>query len=182
MTAPAVQHLALLGLMASGKSTVGRSVARRLGWTFVDVDDVIEASTGSTVAELWESGGEQAFRLLERQVVVEALASASPNVLAAPGGVVIDPVASEAVRAPGVLAVYLRASPALLADRIEGDRDHRRPLVDDDPGAVMEKLFTERDARYRALADHTIDADAMTPDQAVHAVLHLAIRHAHQHQ
>lgn len=178
VAATSTYHLALLGLMASGKSTVGRAVANRLGWTFIDVDDVIEASTGTSVAELWDSGDEQAFRALEREVVLEALSTPGPNVLAAPGGVVVDEVAAHAVDQPGVLAVYLRADPRLLAQRIEADVDHPRPLVDDDPLAVMEELFAERDAAYQALADHTVDITDMTADQVVHAVLHLAIRHA----
>ena len=81
-------HLALVGLMGSGKTSVGQVVADRLGLPLVDVDEAIRARTGQGVKELWERGGEAAYRPLEREVVVDSLAPGRPVVLAAPGGVV----------------------------------------------------------------------------------------------
>src|SRR5687767_189382 len=90
MTAPRPEQppVVLVGLMGAGKSTVGRALAEHLQRPFVDVDHEIEAATGQTVRQLWTSGGEAAFRDLERDTVLATLARTTPVVLAAPGGVV----------------------------------------------------------------------------------------------
>jgi shikimate kinase len=77
-----VTHVALVGLMGSGKSAVGERIATPLGLPLVDVDDQIQARTGRSVRDLWEEGGEAAYRPLERSVVVGALAPGSGVVLA----------------------------------------------------------------------------------------------------
>ncbi len=172
---PAVRHLACIGLMGSGKSTVGRLVADRLEWAFVDVDDLIEATTGCTVADLWEHGGEDAYRPLEQSIVVDALGAMRHSVLATPGGVVLDRHAVQAIEGGDVMAVYLRCNPDQLAERIAHDQGHARPLVDDHPGEVMRAMFTARDRTYLELADAVVEVDALTADQAATAVLHLVI-------
>jgi shikimate kinase len=170
-----VRHLACIGLMGAGKSSVGRLVADRLGWTFVDVDDLIEASTGCTVAELWEAGGEEAYRPLEQDIVVDALGAVRHSVLATPGGVVLDRTATGAIASEAVMAVYLRARPDTLAERIAHDQGHQRPLVDDHPSEVMRAMFAARDTSYLSLADEVLEVDDLTADQAASAVLHLLI-------
>jgi shikimate kinase len=150
-------------------------VAERLGWGFVDVDDLIETSTGCTVAELWEHGGEGAYRPLEQAIVIDCLGAFDHSVLATPGGVVLDRDAVQAIEAQDVVAVYLRAGPDVLAERIAHDAGHQRPLVDDRPGEVMRAMFDARDSSYQALADGVVEVDGLTPDQAAAAVLHLLI-------
>jgi shikimate kinase len=168
---PSIRHVACIGLMAAGKSTVGGLVADQLGWPLVDVDDEIEARTGKTVAELAYEGGEAAFRPWERRVVLEALEDDTPSVLAAPGGIALDPAARQAIGALDVAAVYLRADPRTLAVRVEEDEDHDRPLVGDDPLAALVGMFRERDATYRALADIEVDVDGRTHDEVAQLVL-----------
>jgi shikimate kinase len=172
---PDVRHVACIGLMGSGKSTVGRLVAQRLGWGFVDVDDLIEASTGHTVAELWEQGGEAAYRPLETSIVVDVLGAFQHSVVATPGGVVLDPEAVRAVETGDVVSVYLRAEPEALAERIAHDAGHTRPLVDDRPCEVMRSMFAARDDSYQRLADQVVQVDDLTPDQAATAVLHVLV-------
>jgi shikimate kinase len=167
---PAVRHLACIVLMAAGKSSVGRILAHELGWDFVDVDEEIEARTGSTVAQLYETGGEGAYRPLERQVVLEALATTARSVLAAPGGIAVDPDARRAIGALDVVAVYLRADPATLAARVREDQ-HERPLVEGDPAAVLRQMFRDRDDVYRALADIEVQVDAHTDEEVARLVL-----------
>jgi shikimate kinase len=145
-------HIALVGLMASGKSAVGQVLADELGVPLVDVDDTIQARVGRSVRELWIEGGEGAYRPLEREVVLGALAPGHPCVLAAPGGVAVDEVAAEAIAQPHVAVVYLRADPGVLAERIRAD-PQERPLVGVDPEAVLAEQLRARDDRYRALAD-----------------------------
>lgn len=174
-SSPAPTHLACIGLMGAGKSTVGRLVAQRLGWGFVDVDETIEALTHCTVQQLWEHGGEDAYRPFERDVVVDALSSPAQTVLAAPGGVVLDRDAMRAIAAHHVTAVYLRAQPATLAERIDHDADHERPLVDGHAESVMRTLFTARDHCYEKLADHIVQVDDLTPEQVADSVLDLLL-------
>src|SRR2546421_12942366 len=101
--------------MGSGKSTVGELVAARTGRRLVDADTAIESRTGSTVRELWESGGEAAYRQLESDVVVNAVGGEERVVVAAPGGAVLDPVVRAALA--DAFVVWLRAAPAVLAAR-----------------------------------------------------------------
>ncbi|HEX7131299.1 MAG TPA: shikimate kinase, partial [Iamia sp.] len=111
-------HVALIGMMAVGKSTTGRAVAEHLGARFVDTDEVIEARTGRTLRELWQEGGEDAYRPLEREAVHAALAETTPVVLATPGGVAVDDAMAAYVVGPHVTTVYLRASLDTLVRRI----------------------------------------------------------------
>src|SRR5271163_997830 len=83
-----MRHLVLSGFMATGKSTLGPRVARELGWPFVDTDDEIEVAAGKSVAAIWQSGGEGAFRVIEARVAEELLGRSSPHVIALGGGVV----------------------------------------------------------------------------------------------
>jgi shikimate kinase len=154
--------IALIGLMATGKSTVGRLVAEASGRTFVDTDDEILARTGRTVRELWEDGGEAAFRSLESEVTVTALQH-DDVVLAVPGGAVLDPAVQEALRRPDVLVAWLDAPPAVLATRVRVD-DHR-PLLDDDPEQVLARQLAARGALLEALA--TVRLDATRPPEEV---------------
>ncbi|WCO68246.1 shikimate kinase [Iamia majanohamensis] len=155
--------------MAVGKSTVGRALAGRWGRPFVDTDDAIEAATGRTVRELWEAGGEDAYRPQERQAVLDALVATDPVVLAVPGGVAVDDDMASAVARDDVTTVYLRATAGTLAARV-GDGDDHRPLLGDDPATALTHLLDERDGTYLALADHVVEVDARTPEQVEDAV------------
>jgi shikimate kinase len=144
----------LVGLMGSGKSTVGALVAKALGLTFVDVDRVIGQRTGKTVRQLWEEGGEAAYRQLESDVVLQTLRR-HDVVLAAPGGAVLDPMVRSALR--DAFVVWLRAEPATLAARVHDD-DHR-PLLGEQPFAVLTKMADERAELYEQVADLVVDTD-----------------------
>lgn len=167
---PDVRHLACIGLMGAGKSTTGRILADRLGWSFVDVDEVIEARTGCTVGQLWEVGGEDAYRPFERDVVLEVVASPTNAVLATPGGVVLDHDATHAIETPDIVAVYLRARPETLARRIASD-DQSRPLLDGHPEEALRTMFVARDHCYEDLADHVVQVDDLDPEGSADAVL-----------
>jgi shikimate kinase len=162
-----VTTIVLVGLMGAGKSTVGRLVAERLGRRLVDSDQAIEARTGSSVRELWEEGGEAAYRRLESQVVLDALGESPPVVIAAPGGVVLDPEVREAL--DGAHVVWLRGDPATLASRVRSG-DHR-PLLGDDPLTVLRAMAEERDDLYREVADTVLDVDDADPRHLADRVL-----------
>jgi len=164
-----MKPLVLVGLMGSGKSTVGGLVARRTGRKFVDVDVVITARMGKTVRELWEEGGEAAYRHLESDVVLEVLRDDTPTVLAAPAGVVLDPVVRAALA--DSVVVWLRTSPAQLAGRVRPG-DHR-PLLGDQPAATFAAMAEMRSELYRQVATAIIDTDELTPTVIADTVLGL---------
>lgn len=159
--------IVLVGLMGSGKSTVGRIVADRLGRALVDSDTAIEAKTGATVRELWERGGEASYRALESEVVLDAIVASEPVVVAAPGGVVMDPAVRAALEVAFV--VWLRADPGTLAARVRVG-DHR-PLLGSDPRAVLTKMAADRVGLYQEVADVTIDIDGVDAETLAIEVL-----------
>ncbi|MCU1498991.1 MAG: aroK [Acidimicrobiales bacterium] len=167
-------HVALIGLMGSGKSTVGTEVAALLGRPLVDVDDVIEAHTGMTVRQLWERGGEVAYRPLERDVVVHVLSQKGPDVLAVPGGAAEDHVVQLAFEAADVFTVWLWADVAILAERVQGSR--RRPLLGDDLSGLLREQSTARAELYRRLADVVLDVDHHSVDELAASVVAAATR------
>lgn len=169
-------HVVLVGLMGSGKSTVGAMVAKELGRPLVDVDVVIEAETGMTVRELWERGGEAAYRPLERDVVVHALSTDGPDVVAVPGGGVEEELVRSALTAADTYTVWLRADPDTLAERV-GRSDHR-PLVDADPLAVLQQQSAERSATYADVADLVLALDERSPDELASAIVEAAVAEA----
>jgi shikimate kinase len=155
--------------MGSGKSTVGRIVAERLQRPFFDSDEMVEARTGRTVREIFETDGEATYRPLETDALLDALASPEPAVIAAAGGVVLAPVNRSALREQAGRVVWLRASPALLVDRAM--RQDHRPLLDRDPKAMLAHMAADREALYTEVADEIIDIDHLTPEQVADRVL-----------
>ena len=126
-------HVVLVGLMATGKTTIGRRVAKRLGRPFLDADGELEQRTGLSVRELFEKEGEAAFRRLESELLGELLAASEPHVIATGGGVVVtarQPSAGSA--APGAARRVARRRPRVPRHRAAG-RTHRPLLDDDDP-------------------------------------------------
>ena len=164
-----MKQVVLVGLMGSGKSTVGALVAARTGRVFVDVDIVIAQETGRTVRELWESGGEAAYRKLESEAVLRVLAGNVPSVLAAPGGVVLDPTVRAAL--VGNVVVWLRTRPMTLAGRVHVG-DHR-PLLGERPAETLAAMADERSELYRQVATATIDTDDSEPDVVADLVVKL---------
>jgi shikimate kinase len=164
-----VKTVVLVGLMGSGKSTVGALVAQRTGRALVDVDTVITARMNKTVRELWEEGGEAAYRYLESEVVLETLREDTPTVLAAPGGVVLDPLVRAALAHS--LVVWLRTSPSTLAGRVRPG-DHR-PLLEDRPAETFAAMAEMRSELYRQVATAIIDTDGRAPESITDEVVGL---------
>jgi shikimate kinase len=166
--------IVLVGMMAVGKTSVGRRLASLRGWEFFDSDRQIEAMTGRTVADIWRTDGEPAFRELEKQVLADALASTTPRVIAAAGGTVLDD-ANRRLMKEHQPVVWLRGKPEVLASRL-GSATHR-PLLDEDPAGVLERLDSIRRPLYEEVADVVVDVDDLTVDQVV-ACIEAALEHA----
>ncbi len=162
-----MNHVVLVGLMGSGKSTVGALLATATGRTMIDTDAAISTLTGKAVRELWEEGGEHAYRQMESEVVLDALSDARPCVIAAPGGVVLDPAVRAALGVAFV--VWLRTEPATLAKRVRPG-DHR-PLLSDRPFEVLTAMAADRSHLYAELADLTVDTDHRDPESVATTVL-----------
>jgi shikimate kinase len=168
------RSILLVGMMAAGKSSVGRRLAERRGWDFFDSDRQIEAMTGRTVADIWRTDGEPAFRRLEAQVLADALASTTPRVIAAAGGTVLDPQNRRLMELHHPV-VWLRARPETLAGRV-GTAVHR-PLLDVDPAGVLKTLDAARRPFYEEVADVVVDVDDLTAEQ-VAACIEAALEHS----
>lgn len=157
------RHVVLVGLMGTGKTTVGSLLAERLGRPFVDSDHLVEARTGRTVREIWLAEGEEAFRALERDVLVEALDDPTPSVIAAAGGVVLDPANRARLGDDDCVVVWLRADATTLVPRVTSQG--HRPLLDDAPAETLAAMARDRDAWYRSVADAVVDVTDLTPDE-----------------
>jgi shikimate kinase len=152
----------LVGMMGSGKSTVGCALAERLGWVAVDTDAVVERRAGKRIATLWHEQGEAAFRALEVGAIAEASASAQSTVISVGGGAVLDPANRARMAASGYV-VWLRAEVATLAARIGSGAT--RPALGDDPLAGVGEVDAARRPFYEQLAAQVVDVDRATPQQ-----------------
>lgn len=156
-------------MMGAGKTTVGRSLAQRFGWPYLDSDEEVRRRTGRTVPELFVEWGEAAFRAEETAALAEACASSHPVVVSVAGGAVLDP-GNRALLAASGTVVWLRASLATLAQRVGDGRT--RPLLGDDPAAALTRLFPERARLYEELATLVVDVDDVPSERVVDRIAH----------
>ncbi len=146
-TSPA-RNIVLTGFMGTGKSTIGRALAARLGWQFVDTDALIEAAHGP-IPDIFATHGEEHFRELERQVASD-VAGRSGHVVATGGRLMLDPANQATLGAAG-LVVALTATAEEIHDRLvrDGTLEHRPLLAGPDPRRVIETLLEERTPLYQ---------------------------------
>ncbi len=143
-------NIYLVGMMGSGKTTIGRHLARRLKKKFVDADHEVEARTGVKIPTIFEIEGEQGFRQREAQVISD-LSCGTDLVLATGGGAVLNPDNRRCLASTG-LVVYLCVPPEILWERTCHDKG--RPLLQvSDPRARIAELYAQRDPLYREIAD-----------------------------
>lgn len=159
-------NIVLTGFMGTGKSTVGRLVAERLGRRFVDTDALIESRHGP-IPELFASHGEEHFRVLERELAAE-LASATGLVVSTGGRTMLDPANQETLGATGVV-VCLAASVDELVARLRDEAEHRPLLRDGDPADRIAALLAERASGYGRFPQ--VATDGRTPDDVADAVI-----------
>lgn len=140
--------------MGSGKTTVGKKVAKLLDRRFVDADVELEVRSGRAVAE-WFAEGEGSFRDGEAELLASLLRENAPLVIGAGGGVVVRPENRARLQRAGVSVVYLHGEPGFLATRAQA-KPHR-PLLAGDPLEVFEGMYAERDTWYREVAAAVVE-------------------------
>lgn len=164
-----MDNIILIGFMGTGKSTVGRLLAEKLGMRFVDMDQLIEERERRSISEIFAVDGEQHFRALESDLVRE-LALESGLVIATGGGVVLDPRNIETFERCG-LVVCLNASPETILARVESD--NCRPLLEHgDKLARIESMLDSRASHY-AQVEHQIDTDGLKPESIAVLIVNL---------
>jgi len=171
------RHVMLVGMMGAGKTTIGAECARRLARAFVDTDELIEATAGRTIAEIFSAEGEAGFRVMERAVVADVCASPVPLVIAVGGGAMLDPE-NRRLAGTNATVVWLRAGPRELAQRVAAqaaetaEAGGERPLLATaDPVAMIERLTSLRADAYDAVADVVVDTDDRSIAAVADAVL-----------
>ena len=159
---------ALVGLPGSGKSTVGRQLARRLGLSFTDSDHVIEQRIGCPIRSFFEREGESAFRDLEQAVIEELMGSAG-GVVATGGGAVLRAANRERLRSSAKV-IYLRSTPEEIHRRLR--HDGNRPLLQvADPMDRLRSLQAERDPLYRETAHFVVETGRPSIPTLVNMIL-----------
>lgn len=163
-------NIVLTGFMATGKTTVGRVLARRLGYDFLDTDQIIEQRHGA-IATIFADEGEEAFRTIERTVAAE-LSGRTGLVIATGGRMMLDDANVSSLGRTGHV-VCLVAAPATIHDRVTTDGSGViRPLLsEDDPRIRIERLLAEREAGYRRFP--RVDTEGRSPEQVADAVITL---------
>jgi shikimate kinase len=164
------RRIVLTGFMGSGKSTVGPLLAERLGWRFLDVDDVIEAEAGCSIAEFFARNGEAAFRDREHETIAR-LASGDALVLALGGGAIErEETRNLLLNSPDTLLVHLEVELATTLARCAGTEQTRPVLADQ---ANLARRYERRLPLYRT-AHVSIAVDTLTPGEVAEAVLSAA--------
>ncbi len=166
------KSLFLTGYRGTGKTTVAKIVADRLGWQWVDVDDQIEQAEGTTIAAIFAEKGEAAFRDLEEQVVAE-ICLQEKRIVALGGGAVLRDSTRQRLHEAGPV-VWLTASAEVLARRIAGDAttSQRRPdLTKLSPLDEIRHLLAEREPLYRECATVTVNTEAHSPEEIAEEIV-----------
>jgi shikimate kinase len=165
-------NLILIGYRGSGKTTVGRLLANRLGWTFADADERVEATAGKSIAELFASEGELSFRDRESAALAE-LCARSRCVIATGGGAILREHNRQLLKTGGFVA-WLTAPPEALWERLQTDpiTAARRPHLTLTGGLdEVRALVAARAALYTETADFAVVSDTLSPEAVADAIL-----------
>lgn len=164
-------HIVLIGLMGTGKTTIGKRLARDLGREFVDTDALVEKRAGKSVRDVFVEDGESAFRDIEAEVVADVVGRDEPSVIAAAGGAVLRATNREHIKGCETV-VWLDAPTSLLVKRTSNraGRGHR-PLIDVDPASRLDALRLEREQVYRDTSTDRVDVEGLGIDEVVRRIV-----------
>lgn len=167
-SSPFPSHIVLVGPMGAGKSSIGRLLAARMQYAFVDLDICIEAEAGTTITSIFANEGETGFRSREYRALRDALAKPEASVIATGGGAVLDDRNRRVMRDAGIV-VYLQVESAMQLQRLQGDGT--RPLLATaNPAQRLADLQDMREPLYREVADIIFDTTSHSPEAAADAL------------
>lgn len=162
-----MQNIVLIGFMGCGKTTVGRLAAQKLGWPFVDTDQMIAVQAGRTIPEIFQAEGEAGFRRRET-AVLEGLESRRAQVVATGGGIVTQPRNVPLLRQLGFV-VWLNAGEDVIYERVM--RNRNRPLVQTaNPQETIRELLAARRPLYAQAAHFTIETAGLAVEEVAYGV------------
>ncbi len=164
------RNIYLIGYRASGKSTVGRILASKLGWPFLDMDEELERRLGASISEVVKTHGWEAFRGWERELL-EEIAKRRGIVVATGGGVILDPRNVTALRVSGIVVLlWVEAEEIVRRLSLDPQEDKRPPLK----GGLLEEVrevLEERRPKYIAAAHLVVEATSSSPQEVAEEVL-----------
>ncbi len=166
---PTKSLIVLVGLMGSGKTTVGRELAKKLNLQFADSDELIEKSAKLSVREIFVEKGEPEFRRLESEALVEACDNTESMVMAVAGGAVVSDSNRALLLSHARCIVWLDAPTSTLVGRT--GRAKHRPLLDGDPVGALNQMRTNRESFYQQIATHKISTQSLTVAQVVDTII-----------
>ena len=158
-------NIYLIGMMGSGKSTVGKTLSEKMHKPFIDLDSEIEKGTGKNISEIFDTDGEEQFRIME----TKQLKKYSESIVACGGGIVLKDENRECINENGV-TILLTASMEELSNRLS-DSGNRPLLADENTEEALTKLWLERQLHYLNTADFTIETDGKNPEQLTEEIL-----------
>ncbi len=157
----------MIGFMGTGKTSIGKRVAKSLGFDFVDTDDLIVESQDKAIAEIFSDEGEDYFRDLETETL-RTCGHQQRQVISTGGGIVLRPGNRDILSESGYV-IWLKASPDAILERVS--RNQERPLLlTSDPLQTIKDLLKERNNLYASTADFTIDTNELTLDETAFGI------------
>lgn len=163
-----IVNLALIGFMGTGKTSVARLAAEQLHFTYLDTDELIQTHTGRSIADIFKTDGEPAFRELERKLVQD-LVGTTKTVIATGGGLPLDPQNLASLKTHS-LVICLWASPERIWERVKS-QTHRPLLEEADPQKKIRELLAVRETFYKR-ADILMNTEIRTVREMAHQVVH----------
>lgn len=163
--------IVLIGLMGSGKTTVGRALAEKLNLDFADSDEAIEKTAKTSVREIFTEQGEPVFRQLESQALLNLCASESAMVLAVAGGAIVAAANRELLQKNAQCIIWLDAPTPTLVSRT--GRGNHRPLLDGDPIGSLNKMRQDREHLYQQLSTHHLITQSLSVSQVVDQIINV---------
>ena len=155
------QNVYLIGMMGSGKSTVGKVLAERTKLKFIDVDKEIENVMDMTIAQIFNEYGEKHFRLLETTFFKERIKN-NHIIYSTGGGIILDKENQTIFKKSGK-TFFLDCSPKTILERLKSD-NNKRPLLNNNSKSTISKLYKDRQSLYKSCSDYIINADKATPN------------------
>jgi len=164
-----VSKIILVGMMGSGKTTIGKLLSNKLGYSFVDLDKIIEENSGVKINTIFEIEGEEGFRERELQVLSDCI-EMDKVVISTGGGIVTNEKSRIHLIKHNALIIYLKANLQTLCNRLKNDNS--RPMLNvDNKEQVIERILEDRDPYYKDLADMDVDTSHMKSNDVVKFII-----------